>query len=82
MKEATPSEKILIVDDEKEIRDLVEIYLKGEGYRTVKAGDGEEALYALRNDPEIDLIILDVMMPKLNGYRSMFEDKRSIITNE
>lgn len=63
-------EKILIVDDEKEIRDLVEIYLKGEGYRTVKAGDGEEALYALRNDPEIDLIILDVMMPKLNGIEA------------
>ena len=63
-------EKILIVDDEKEIRDLVEIYLKGEGYKTVKAGDGEEALYALRNDPEIDLIILDVMMPKLNGIEA------------
>lgn len=63
-------EKILIVDDEKEIRDLVEIYLKGECYKTVKAGDGEEALYALRNDPEIDLIILDVMMPKLNGIEA------------
>ena len=63
-------ENILIVDDEKEIRDLVEIYLKGEGYKTVKAGDGEEALYALRNDPEIDLIILDVMMPKLNGIEA------------
>lgn len=63
-------EKILIVDDEKEIRDLVEIYLKGEGYKTVKAGDGEEALYILRNDNEIDLIILDVMMPKLNGIEA------------
>lgn len=63
-------EKILIVDDEKEIRDLVEIYLKGEGYETVKAGDGEEALLILRNDPEIDLIILDIMMPKLNGIEA------------
>ena len=60
-------EKILIVDDEKEIRDLVEIYLKGEGYQTLKAGDGEEALYILGNNKDIDLIILDVMMPKLNG---------------
>ena len=65
-----PDINILVVDDEKEIRDLVEIYLKGEGYKTVKAGDGEEALYALRNDPEIDLIILDVMMPKLNGIEA------------
>lgn len=63
-------EKILIVDDEKEIRDLVEIYLKGEGYETVKAGDGKEALEILDSDKSIDLIILDVMMPKLNGIEA------------
>ena len=63
-------EKILIVDDEKEIRDLVEIYLKSEGYETIKAGDGAEALGILRGDPKIDLIILDVMMPKLNGIEA------------
>ena len=38
------SETILIVDDEKEIRDLVDIYLKGEGYNTIKACDGQQAL--------------------------------------
>lgn len=63
-------EKILIVDDEKEIRDLVEIYLKGEGYETIKAGDGEEALKVLDDNKDIDLIILDVMMPKLNGIEA------------
>lgn len=63
-------EKILIVDDEKEIRDLVEIYLKGEGYETIKAGDGEEALEVLDDNQDIDLIILDVMMPKLNGIEA------------
>ncbi|NFG22624.1 response regulator transcription factor [Clostridium botulinum] len=57
---------ILIVDDEKEIRDLVEIYLKSEGYLTVKACNGEEALNILR-EQNVDLVILDVMMPKLNG---------------
>ncbi|WP_024614798.1 response regulator transcription factor [Clostridium sp. Ade.TY] len=62
-------ERILIVDDEKEIRDLVEIYLKGEGYETLKAQDGEEALYLLREN-DIDLVILDVMMPKLNGIET------------
>ncbi|MBQ6819694.1 MAG: response regulator transcription factor [Clostridium sp.] len=59
-------EKILIVDDEKEIRDLIEIYLKGEGYRVIKAENGEEALNILESN-DIDLIVLDVMMPKVNG---------------
>ncbi|AQM61477.1 MULTISPECIES: response regulator transcription factor [Clostridium] len=62
-------ERILIVDDEKEIRDLVEIYLKGEGYETLKAKDGEEALYLLKGN-DVDLVILDVMMPKLNGIET------------
>lgn len=63
------NEKILIVDDEKEIRDLVEIYLKGEGYETLKAQDGEEALTVLSNN-EVDLVILDIMMPKVNGIEA------------
>ena len=62
-------DRILIVDDEKEIRDLIDIYLKGEGYETLKAGDGEEALKIL-GDNEVDLIILDIMMPKLNGIEA------------
>ena len=62
-------ENILIVDDEKEIRDLVEIYLKGECYNTLQAADGEEALVLLEKN-QIDLIILDVMMPKLNGIET------------
>jgi DNA-binding response OmpR family regulator len=59
--------KILIVDDEKEIRDLVEIYLKSEGYSTIKASDGEEALEIVSRDKNIDLIVLDIMMPNLSG---------------
>lgn len=62
-------ERILIVDDEKEIRDLVEIYLKGDGYETIQAGDGEEALEILKTE-DVDLIILDIMMPKLNGIEA------------
>ncbi len=60
---------ILIVDDEKEIRDLVDIYLKSDGYNTIKACDGLEAIDILEKN-EIDLIILDVMMPNLNGIET------------
>ncbi|PHV69400.1 DNA-binding response regulator [Sporanaerobium hydrogeniformans] len=59
-------ETILIVDDEKEIRDLVEIYLRNEGYQTLIAGTGLEAM-KLIEEQKIDLIILDVMMPVVNG---------------
>ncbi|MGL5479645.1 MAG: response regulator [Clostridium sp.] len=62
-------ERILIVDDEKEIRDLVEIYLKGEGYETFKAENGIEALNLLE-EKDIDLVILDVMMPKMDGIQT------------
>lgn len=59
----------MIVDDEKEIRDLIDIYLKGEGYETIKAENGEEALNMLSNN-DVDLIILDIMMPKVNGIEA------------
>lgn len=63
------TEKILIVDDEKEIVKLMEIYLKNEGYELLKASDGLEALEILQNK-EVDLVILDVMMPRLDGIEA------------
>ncbi len=59
-------ETILVVDDEKEIRDLISIYLVNEGYKIIKAGNGLDALNYLKNE-EIDLIILDIMMPNMDG---------------
>lgn len=59
-------EIVLVVDDEKEIRDLVEIYLVNEGYKVLKASDGLNALQILK-DNEVDLVILDIMMPKMDG---------------
>ncbi|NRT92021.1 response regulator transcription factor [Clostridium beijerinckii] len=60
---------ILVVDDEKDIRDVIEIYLINEGFEVVTASDGLEALEKLKNEA-IDLIILDIMMPKLDGIRT------------
>ena len=69
---------ILVVDDEKDIREIIEIYLINEGYNIVLASDGIEALEKLKKE-KIDLIILDIMMPKLDGIRTCIkirEDKK------
>ncbi|WP_242212328.1 response regulator transcription factor [Bacillus cereus group sp. BfR-BA-01383] len=58
---------ILIADDEAEIADLIEIHLEKEGYYVVKAADGEEAIRVIQSQP-IDLVVLDIMMPKMDGY--------------
>lgn len=59
--------KILIVDDEKNIVDIIAFNLKKEGYTVIRAADGEEGLEkAFAENP--DLILLDIMMPKLDGY--------------
>jgi DNA-binding response OmpR family regulator len=68
--------KILIVDDEKEIVELVRAKLQREGYEVAVAYDGEEALARVK-DTDPDALILDLMMPKLNG----FEVLRSIREN-
>lgn len=59
-------ETILIVDDEKEIRELIEIYLRNEGYEVLMASTGLEAIKMVE-EKRIDLIILDIMMPVVNG---------------
>lgn len=60
--------KILVVDDESRMRKLVRDFLVKKGYDVIEAGDGEEALDKFYADKEIALIILDVMMPKMNGF--------------
>lgn len=64
------SQTILIVDDKREIRDLVSAYLTQEGFQVVSAADGQQALYTAR-DVHPDLIILDLMMPEMGGYEFM-----------
>ena len=58
---------ILVVDDDKEIADLVEIYLVNDGYRVLKASDGEQCLDILSKHPEVRMLILDIMMPGMDG---------------
>lgn len=60
---------VLICDDDKDIVSALEIYLTSEGYRTVSAYNGEEAIAAVRTE-NIDLILMDVMMPRLDGIRA------------
>ena len=63
---------VLVTDDDKDIRDGIEIYLKNEGYSVLKAADGAEALKLLEEN-EIHLIILDIMMPNMDGITATFK---------
>ena len=60
--------KILVADDEKDIRSVLRLYLEDAGYEVVEAADGLQALEALESQ-EIDLCLLDIMMPELDGYQ-------------
>ncbi|KYH28280.1 MULTISPECIES: response regulator transcription factor [Clostridium] len=67
---------VLVVDDENEIRDAIEIYLKCEGINVYKAKDGIEAL-ELISEKDIHLIILDIMMPRMDGIKATFKIRES-----
>lgn len=60
--------RILVADDNAEIREILRILLTGEGYEVIEAKDGNEVLQLF--DSSIDLIILDIMMPNMNGYQT------------
>ena len=68
--------KILVVDDEDRMRKLINDFLTREGYKVIEAADGEQALKKFFDDKEIALVILDVMMPKLDGYGVLEEIRR------
>ena len=69
--------KILVVDDESRMRKLVKDFLVREGYTVLEAGDGMEAMDIFYEDRDIALVILDVMMPKMDGWQVCREIRES-----
>ena len=67
---------VLVVDDDREIVESISIFLSGEGYKAIKAYDGIEALDAL-SENEVHLMILDIMMPKLDGIKTLMKLRES-----
>lgn len=65
--------KLLVVDDELLIRNVIKEYAVYDGYKVLEAGDGNEAISIVEKNPDIDLIIMDIMMPKLDGYSACKE---------
>lgn len=63
---------VLVTDDDQDIRDGIEIYLKNEGYHVLKASDGVEAIAVLEKH-EVHLIVLDIMMPNMDGIQATFK---------
>lgn len=69
-------ETILVVDDEKEIRNLIGIYLENEGFRVLKAENGLEAVKIVESE-EVQLILLDIMMPKMDGIETCMKIRKN-----
>ncbi len=67
---------VLVCDDDKEIVEAIEIYLSQEGYQILKAYDGEQALKVL-SEEKVDLLVIDVMMPRLDGIRATLKIRRN-----
>ena len=67
--------KILVVDDEKSIREVIRTYAEFEGHEVVEARDGLEAIDKVREE-DFDVIVMDIMMPKLDGFSSYKEIKK------
>ncbi|MDO5136028.1 MAG: response regulator transcription factor [Eubacteriales bacterium] len=69
--------KILVVDDESRMRKLVRDFLTKKNFQVVEAGDGEEAMDIFYKEKDIDLMILDVMMPKMDGWEVCREVRKN-----
>lgn len=76
--------KVLVVDDERRMLDMLSRFLAADGHEVLTAGDGVEALDSLAHDPDVDLMLLDLMMPRCNGLQvlstlAVWEDPPQVI---
>ncbi len=65
--------RVLVVDDEADIRQIIHSLLETDDYEVISAGNGQEALEILEGDVKPDIILLDLMMPSMSGYRLLNE---------
>ncbi len=75
--EGDVKKKVLIVDDEAPFVDTLRVRLEYEGYEVISADNGEDGLQKAKENPLLDIIITDVMMPKMNGYQLCRELKKN-----
>lgn len=71
-----PVQRIIVADDDADIREVLRIQLENKGYVVTEAANGKKAVAAVENDPDIDLIVLDIMMPELSGLDACAEIRR------
>lgn len=69
--------KLLIIDDDRRNVFALSLILKSRGYKVISAPDAATGLDALNNDPEISIVLLDMMMPEMDGYEMLAEVRRS-----
>lgn len=73
VKEVVPLvKKVLVVDDEYNLREMISSYLQNEGFETLEAANGNSAVQTIKND-QIDIVLLDIMMPEMDGYEALKE---------
>jgi CheY-like chemotaxis protein len=73
---AQPAKRILLIDDDFILREMVTLTLAGQGYMVATAANGEDAFQRLRNFELPNLILLDLMLPRMDGWRFRAEQKR------
>ncbi|NOX62069.1 MAG: response regulator transcription factor [Chloroflexi bacterium] len=71
-----PKARILIAEDESALRNLLEMSLSAEGYEIIAAEDGREALELFKRDHDLDMVVLDIMMPRMDGFEVLEEIRK------